>query len=131
MQDLARAVSDQPVEVAGLMTHFATADETTGENAGFMVEQLLRFRSMLAPLRERLESLADGYAVVEAAVADLLDAGFHSSLAEFTEERLAESGAEPELAARARALLQTAAACAALAERGETSLERARVELLP
>lgn len=42
-----------PVRVAGLMTHFATADETSGENAAFMTEQLVRFRSMLGPLRER------------------------------------------------------------------------------
>ncbi|MGD9570284.1 MAG: alanine racemase [Thermoleophilia bacterium] len=37
--------------VGGLMSHFATADETTGENAGFMREQLVRFRSLLADLR--------------------------------------------------------------------------------
>jgi alanine racemase len=36
------------VEVAGLMTHFATADETAGENASFMSEQLLRFRAAVA-----------------------------------------------------------------------------------
>jgi alanine racemase len=41
------------VTVAGLMSHFATADETEGENAGFMREQLLRFRAALADLRPR------------------------------------------------------------------------------
>lgn len=39
--------------VAGLMSHFATADETAGENAGFMREQLLRFRAAVADLRPR------------------------------------------------------------------------------
>jgi alanine racemase len=50
---LVEAAGDPRLDVAGLMTHFATADETTGENAGFMVEQLVRFRSMIAPLRGR------------------------------------------------------------------------------
>jgi alanine racemase len=50
---LADAAADADVEVVGLMTHFATADETQGENAAFMVEQLVRFRAMIAPLRER------------------------------------------------------------------------------
>ena len=40
----AAAAAGDGVEVAGLMTHFATADETEGENAAFMSEQLLRFR---------------------------------------------------------------------------------------
>lgn len=38
------------VQVVGLMTHFASADETVGENAAFMREQLLRFRSTTAQL---------------------------------------------------------------------------------
>ncbi len=50
---LAGVAADADVEVVGLMTHFATADETEGENAAFMVEQLVRFRAMIAPLRER------------------------------------------------------------------------------
>ena len=50
---LAEAAAEPRLDVVGLMTHFATADETTGENAGFMVEQLVRFRSMIAPLRDR------------------------------------------------------------------------------
>ena len=50
---LADAAAAADVEVVGLMTHFATSDETEGENAGFMVEQLVRFRSLIAPLRER------------------------------------------------------------------------------
>ncbi|WP_217913403.1 alanine racemase [Miltoncostaea marina] len=41
------------VEVVGLMSHFATADEVAGENAGFMGEQLLRFRAAAAGLRPR------------------------------------------------------------------------------
>jgi alanine racemase len=35
------------------MTHFATADETEGENASFMGEQLVRFRAAAAALRSR------------------------------------------------------------------------------
>jgi len=49
----AAAAAGDAVEVAGLMTHFATADETEGENASFMSEQLLRFRSTVAGLRGR------------------------------------------------------------------------------
>ncbi len=52
LADAAAAVSGS-LAVAGLMSHFATADETTGENAGFMREQLLRFRAAVADLRSR------------------------------------------------------------------------------
>jgi alanine racemase len=55
---LAEAAATSPVRVVGLMTHFATADETSGENAGFMVEQLVRFRAMLGPLRSRFPDAA-------------------------------------------------------------------------
>ena len=37
--------------VVGLMTHFATADERNGANAGFMNEQLVRFRALLGEIR--------------------------------------------------------------------------------
>lgn len=50
---LADAAADPRLEVVGLMTHFATADERDGPNAGFMVEQLARFRAMVGPLRSR------------------------------------------------------------------------------
>ena len=49
----AAAAAGPGVRVAGLMTHFATADETEGENAGFMAEQLVRFRGRLPALRRR------------------------------------------------------------------------------
>lgn len=49
----AAASAGDAVVVAGLMTHFATADEREGENAGFMNEQLVRFRAALADLRPR------------------------------------------------------------------------------
>ena len=49
----AAATAGPGVRVAGVMTHFATADETGGENAGFMAEQLVRFRGRLPALRER------------------------------------------------------------------------------
>ncbi len=39
--------------VVGLMTHFATADERHGPNAGFMNEQLVRFRALLGEIRSR------------------------------------------------------------------------------
>ncbi|MFN8122427.1 MAG: alanine racemase [Thermoleophilia bacterium] len=39
--------------VTGVMTHFATADETEGPNAGFMREQLIRFRSTVRQVKER------------------------------------------------------------------------------
>lgn len=39
--------------VTGVMTHFATADETEGPNAGFMREQLTRFRSSVRQMRDR------------------------------------------------------------------------------
>jgi alanine racemase len=60
------------LRVAGLMTHFATADERDGENAGFMGEQLLRFRARLPGLRGRFPD-----AVVHAAnsAATLRDPG--------------------------------------------------------
>jgi len=41
------------VEVVGVMTHFATADETEGPNAGFFREQLVRFRARFAEVKER------------------------------------------------------------------------------
>jgi alanine racemase len=41
------------IEVVGVMTHFATADETEGPNAGFFREQLVRFRSRFAEVKER------------------------------------------------------------------------------
>jgi alanine racemase len=50
---LADAAAAAPVEVAGLMTHFATADERDGPNGGFMAEQLVRFRAAVAALRPR------------------------------------------------------------------------------
>lgn len=49
----AAAAAGEGVVVAGLMTHFATADETRGENAAFMSEQLLRFRAAVTGLRGR------------------------------------------------------------------------------
>ncbi len=51
---LADAAAGAPgIRVVGLMTHFASADETAGENAGFMREQLLRFRAITATLGDR------------------------------------------------------------------------------
>ena len=49
----AASAAAEGVRIAGLMTHFATADETDGENAPFLSEQLLRFRARVPALRER------------------------------------------------------------------------------
>ena len=50
--ELARAVAASPeVELAGIWTHFATADEA---DAGFMAQQLDRFRELAEPLRDEL-----------------------------------------------------------------------------
>jgi len=54
----AAAAAGAGIEVAGLMTHFATADETAGENAAFMSEQLLRFRATVAGIRDRFPEAA-------------------------------------------------------------------------
>lgn len=50
---LADAAASAPVDVVGLMTHFACADESDGENAGFMREQMIRFRAAAADLAQR------------------------------------------------------------------------------
>ncbi len=49
------ALADAAVDarVVGLMTHLATADERDGENAAFMIEQLLRFRAVASALQAR------------------------------------------------------------------------------
>lgn len=44
------AATDERVELAGLWTHFATADE---EDEGYLREQLDRFREVALPIRER------------------------------------------------------------------------------
>jgi alanine racemase len=41
------------ISVVGLMTHFATADETAGANAPFMSEQIVRFRAAVGGVRDR------------------------------------------------------------------------------
>jgi alanine racemase len=51
--DAARAaLNSDAVELAGLMTHFATADEL--DDGGFFAEQLERFTNWVRPLREEL-----------------------------------------------------------------------------
>jgi alanine racemase len=55
---LADAAEAAPVDVAGIMTHFATADEREGGNAAFMAEQLVRFRAAAAALRPRFPGAA-------------------------------------------------------------------------
>jgi len=49
---LAALAASLGAPVTGVMTHFATADETEGPNAGFMREQLTRFRSAMRQVRE-------------------------------------------------------------------------------
>ncbi len=51
---LVAAVAPHAGRVRGLMTHLATADEREGPNAGFMREQMIRFRAAVRDLREVL-----------------------------------------------------------------------------
>jgi alanine racemase len=55
---LADAAEAADVDVVGLMTHFATADELEGENASFMAEQAVRFSAAAAALRPRFPGAA-------------------------------------------------------------------------
>ncbi len=50
---LAEMAAASGCDVAGLMTHFATADEREGPEAGFMREQLVRFRQVVPAFRAR------------------------------------------------------------------------------
>ena len=61
-----------------------------------------------AALRERLDGLVDGYGIVEASVADLLDAGFEPAHAEAMEEGIRESAPEGGLQERALAVARVA-----------------------
>lgn len=56
------AAEEKGLAVDGLMTHFATADEREGPNAGFLGEQLVRFRALLSDVAPRFPA-----AVVHAA----------------------------------------------------------------
>jgi hypothetical protein len=69
-------------------------------------------------LRGPLDGLADGYAAIEAVVADLLDAGFEAVHAEAVEELLAQELGSDEAGARARAAVRVAARVAELAGAG-------------
>lgn len=51
--ELLAAADVAGLTVRGVMTHFATADELAGPNAGFMREQLARFRAGAAEARRR------------------------------------------------------------------------------
>jgi alanine racemase len=50
---LASAAAGGEVDVVGLMTHFATADEIGGDNSAFLAEQLVRFRGLTGRLAGR------------------------------------------------------------------------------
>jgi alanine racemase len=50
---LAEAAQSAGITVAGIMTHFATADDRDGDESAFFREQLVRFRAASAGLRER------------------------------------------------------------------------------
>jgi hypothetical protein len=96
-----------------------------------LVRQLAREEPAL---RERLEGLVDGYGVVEADVADLLDAGFEPAHAEGIEATLQEVASRGEPGERARAVVRVAARVAALVAGGRvghrSSLFRGARELL-
>ncbi len=50
---LSEAAIATRANVVGIMTHFATADDRDGDEAGFFREQLVRFRAAAAGLKER------------------------------------------------------------------------------
>ncbi len=54
---LADAAKVAGAHVVGLMTHFATADVTDGPDAGFMREQLVRFRALAPTFRDRFPGI--------------------------------------------------------------------------
>lgn len=54
---LAESAREAGLEVVGLMTHFATADEREGPEAGFMREQLVRFRQLLPGFRREFPGI--------------------------------------------------------------------------
>ena len=62
-------------------------------------------------LRERLAELADGYAAVEASVADLLDAGLDADCADAVCEAIASSDLYPTARERGLAVVRVAARC--------------------
>jgi alanine racemase len=49
---LVEAARASEANVAGIMTHFATADDRDGDEAGFFREQLVRFRAAAASLKD-------------------------------------------------------------------------------
>lgn len=54
---LAQRAAAAGAEVVGLMTHFATADVLEGPDAGFMREQLVRFKAIVPAFRERFPGI--------------------------------------------------------------------------
>ncbi len=74
---LADAADRPGVAVVGLMTHFACADETEGENAGFMREQSLRFTQAATALAPRFP---DALLHTANSAATLRDARTHRDL---------------------------------------------------
>ena len=54
---LAESAAAAGADVVGLMTHFATADTTEGPDAGFMREQLVRFKALVPVFRERFPGI--------------------------------------------------------------------------
>ena len=95
-----------------------------------LVRQLAR---QMPTLRELLDSLRNGYSVVEADVADLLDAGFEAAHADAVLEQVREYARSPQ-AERAAAVVQVATAtCEQLEKAGvghRSVLDRRARELL-
>jgi alanine racemase len=67
---LSDAAAGAGLPVAGIMTHFATADDRDGEHAAFFREQLVRFRGASAALRDRFPDAAVHAANSAAALRD-------------------------------------------------------------
>lgn len=130
-----RAVAGVAIQTlsAVVASILARAGQTLPANDALFAVMIRQLAREVASLREPLDPLRNGYAAVEGAVADLLDAGLERAHAEPLIDRIAElaSGA---LATRASAVIRVAAAASELIEtigvgHASNQLRRAR-ELL-
>src|SRR5262245_31425922 len=86
-----------------------------------LFDLLVRRCALPAPAPAALARPGDGHVAVAASVRDLLDAGFEIAHAEALDEALADAGAAPDLARRARAVVRVARAIADEVEAGRLS----------
>jgi superfamily I DNA/RNA helicase len=93
------------------------AGEAAPRSDAFFPILVRRIAAQEAPLRDPLAALADGYASVEAAVADLLDAGFEPAIADAVHDGLDAARGDPAALARAHAVARVAERCLTEMER--------------